>query len=201
MSDSPALHQDQTAARSVSPRTGKTRIFGYIFIAVLTLAVLSLAIAQPLIFGFAPNPPAYGFVQVDAKGNPQEDKRSAFIMLFPTENNRFPSTTIELLATNRPGVVDETSGVHLYPDEIAQILIQTASVGEPSDYQVYRAGAEVTEPLKAVRQPGGKQIILRRQSGEWQPGMHIIDVPSEGMFGGRTFFHFYVDPRPTGGNN
>jgi hypothetical protein len=165
------------------------------------LAVMGLAVAQPLLFGFAPNPQAYGFVQTDAKGNPQEDKRGAFVVLFPTDSNRFPSTTIELLATNRPGVVDEISGVHLYPGEIAQILIQTASAGEPTDYRIYRSGAPAPEPIKVARQPGGKQVILRRQSGEWEPGAYIVDIPAEGMFGGRTFFHFYVDAPPTGGNN
>jgi hypothetical protein len=177
------------------------RKFGYIAIGILAFAVMALAVVQPLVFGFAANPPAYGFVQTDSNGNPQEDKRGAFIILYPTGSNRFPSDTIELLATTRPGVVDQESGVHLYPDEIAHILVQTASAGEPSDYQVQRAGSETIEPLKFARQPGGKQVIMRRESGEWQPGLHIVNVPSEGMFGGRTFFHFYVDPRPTGGTN
>jgi hypothetical protein len=182
-----------------SPRVTRWRKWGYILVGILTFAVLTLAVAQPLLFGFASNPQAYGFVQTDAKGNPQEEKRGAFIVLFPTDTNRFPSTTIELLATNRPGVVDEVSGVHLYPGEIAQILIQTASAGEPTDYRIYRSGAPV--PIRVARQPGGKQVILRLQSGDWEPGAYILDIPAEGMFGGRTFFHFYVDTPPTGGNN
>jgi hypothetical protein len=179
----------------------RLRKIANIILGILIAAVLVLTVAQPIIFSLAPNPLAYGSVQVDANGNPQEDKRGAFIMLFPTDENRFPSDLLELLATSRPGVVDEASGVHLYPDEIAGFLVQTASVGEPDDYRIYKVGADTAEPLKFARQPGGKRIILQRQSGEWQPGSYIIDVPAEGMFGGRTFFHFYIDARPTGGDN
>jgi hypothetical protein len=184
-------------------RISGLRRFGYVAVAVMIMAVLGMSIAQMIIYGFGPNPPAYGSVLPDANGWPQEDKRGAFLSLFPNgqAEERFKSTLVELLATTQAGVVDTESGAHLYPDDIAQILIQSAAVGEPTDYIVYRRGAEggaTYVPMKHAKQPGGKRLIMQLASGRWEPGSYIIDVPAEGMFGGRTYFHFFVDAPPTG---
>lgn len=196
MTENPALPRKE-AEPTLSPRVVRARRFGYIAVSILAFSVLALAIAQPIIFGLAPSPLAYGSVQINERGYPQEDKRGAFVMLYPNQGQetRFASQLIELLATNRAGVVDEAAGAHFYPDEIAHILVQTATINEPGDYRIYRYGADGPEPMKFLRQPDGKHIIMQRQSGEWQPGRYVMDVPSEGMFGGRTFFHFYVDAR------
>ena len=47
--------------------------------------------------------------------------------------------------------------------------------------------------MKTARQPGGKVMLIQPESGTWQPGSYLVDIPAEGMFGGRTYYQFYID--------
>lgn len=166
---------------------------GYIIIAILIFAVLALAIVQLVIFSMAENVPAYGSVPADSRGWPAEDKRGAFLLLNQPHNPDYAGDLLELLATTQAGVVDEKSGAHLLPGEIKSILIQTAAMSENSAYRVNRLGVVEDQQMVYKRQPGGKVLLIENGAGAWAPGTYIVDVPSEGMFGGRTYFQFYVD--------
>jgi hypothetical protein len=166
---------------------------GYIFIGILIFAVLALAIVQIVVFSMAENVPAFGSVPADSRGWPAEDKRGAFLLLNQPHNPAYPGDLLELLATTQAGVVDEKAGAHLLPGEIKSILIQTAAMSENGEYKVYRLAVPEDQKMVYKRQPGGKVLLIENSAGAWAPGTYIVDVPSEGMFGGRTYFQFYVD--------
>ena len=102
---------------------------------------------------------------------------------------------VELLETTEAGVVDEKSGAHLLPQELKSVLIQSAIISEGSDYRVYRIAEPESDKMNMARQSGGKVLIVTPADGTWQPGAWIVDTPSEGMFGGRTYYQFYVDEK------
>ncbi len=168
------------------------RKVGYAFIGIMTIAMVALSIIQPLMFG-AEDLPAFGSIPADGRGLPADDKRGAFLILNEPHRPQYPGDIVELLATIEAGVVDEQSGAHLLPNEIKSILIQTAAVSESSDYRVYRFGVEEDQRMKFSRDPGGKLLYIVNTNGSWKPGNYIVDIPSEGMFGGRTYYQFYVD--------
>lgn len=163
------------------------------FIGLLTASVLVLSLVQAWVINTANDVAAYGVVQADARGWPDPDQRGAFLMLADKHNSLYPSNLIELLATTEPGVVDTKAGAHLIPSELKSVLVQSAILNEGSEYRVYRIGEPDQEEMKTTRQPGGKVMIIVPQDGVWKPGAYLVDIPSEGMFGGRTYYQFYVD--------
>ena len=169
------------------------RKLGYIFIAVLTFAVVSLAILQPIIFSMVENVPGYAGVPADQRGWPEDDKRGAFLLLNEGHNSKYPGNLLMLLATTQAGVVGEGEGAHLGPQDIKSILIQSTALSESSDYKVYRFGVEENQQMAHKRQPGGKIMLIETANGRWEPGTYIVDIPAEGMFGGRVYYQFYVD--------
>jgi hypothetical protein len=171
----------------------RLRRLGLIVIGVLTLTMIALTFVQAWVVSTAENPQAYGAVAADQRGWPDSDQRGAFLMLNEPHSAAYPGNLVELLATTEPGVVDEKSGAHVLPAELKAVLVQSAIVGESRDYRVYRIGEPELDAMDVARQPGGKVMIITPSGGGWQPGAYLVDVPSEGMFGGRTYFQFYVD--------
>ena len=165
----------------------------YVSIGLLMATVLILSVVQAWVIYTANDVVAYGVVQADEKGWPPADQRGAFLMLAEKHNPLYPGNLIELLATTEPGVVDQKAGAHLVPTELKSVLVQSAILNEASEYRVYRIGEPDQEAMTATRQPGGKVMIFEPQSGAWVPGAYLVDIPSEGMFGGRTYYQFYVD--------
>src|SRR5262245_60936275 len=137
---------------------------------------------------------AYGSVAADANGFPANDQRGAFVVLNENHNPLYQGNLLMLLATTEPGVVDSTQGAHLISSDIKALLVQSSALNEPSDYRVYRIGEATTDPMKYERQPGGKDLLITSQSGVWQPGAYMLDIPADGMFGGRNYYQFFVDP-------
>jgi hypothetical protein len=137
---------------------------------------------------------AYGTVAADANGYPANDQRGAFIVLNDEHNPIYQGNLIDLLATTEPGVVDTTQGAHLVSREIKAILVQSSALNEPEDYRVYRIGEPDVLPMNVEDQPGGKVLLITPKDGQWPAGAYILDVPADGMFGGRTYYQFFVDP-------
>jgi hypothetical protein len=167
----------------------------YIIMGVLMLAVIGLSFVQLWVLYTTEDIPGYGSIQGNERGWPPPDQRGAFIILSEQRNPLFHSSLISLLPTSAPGVVDEKAGAHFTPADIKSVLIQSAVIDEASQYRVYRIGEVEQDEMRYSRQPGGKVMIIEPKDGTWDPGAYIADVPSEGMFGGRTYYQFYVDPQ------
>jgi hypothetical protein len=176
-----------------NPWRPRLRKIGLITIGVLTLAMIVLSFVQVWLVSTTDNVQAYGVAPADTRGWPDADKRGAFLMLNEPHSAAYPGNLVELLATTEPGVVDEKSGAHVLPRELKAVLVQSAILGEGKDYRVYRIGEPELDKMNTARQSGGKVMIVTPADGTWKPGAYLVDVPSEGMFGGRTYYQFYVD--------
>ena len=178
-------------------RMGRWRRSGYLLIAFLILVVFVLSLVQIWFMYTAVEVPGFGSIRADERGLPPADQRGAFLLLNEGSNPNYPGTVVQLLATTQPGVIDQASGAHLRPDDINAVYVQSAAVSEGSDYRVYQIGDVSQSEMKVERQPGGKAVSIRPADTNWKPGAYIVDIPSDGMFGGRTYFQFYVDnPQP-----
>lgn len=160
---------------------------------LLVLAVLFMSFLELWVIYGTDKISGFGAIQANSEGLPGPDQRGGFLLLSDAATARFPSKILELLATTEPGVVDAESGAHVFPSELKSVLVQSAVVGEPGEYRVYRIGDDRQDTMKAVRQPGGRSMLIAPESGTWTPGNYIVDVPAEGMFGGRTYYQFYID--------
>lgn len=166
----------------------------YIFLGLLTAAVVALSFVQIYVLYTVPNVQGYGSIQATESGLPPEDQRGAFLVLNEHENPAFAGNLVQLLATTEPGVVSSEEGAHVRPSELKSLLIQAAALNEPQDYRVYRVGVHEPDALKKERQPGGRVMLIMPENGKWADGVYTVDIPADGMYGGRTYFQFYVDP-------
>lgn len=155
--------------------------------------MITLTFVEAWVLSMAPDIPAYGASPADQRGWPRSDRRGAFLMLNEPHNPKYAGNLIELLATTEPGVVDSATGAHLLPAELKSVLVQSAILNEGNAYRVYRIGESEQDKMTTERQPGGKVMLIQPADGSWEPGAYLVDVPSEGMFGGRTYYQFYVD--------
>jgi hypothetical protein len=170
----------------------------YIVLSLLALVMIILSFVQLWILYTTTDVSGWSTIPANSQGLPPDDRRGAYVMLNEEHNPFYQSDLIELLATTEPGVVDENAGAHLQSGEIKMLLIQSAALNESTSYRVYRYGEPVVDPMKYERRPGGKLLFITPESGTWKPGTYIVDIPAEGMFGGRTYFQFYVDDKPQG---
>ena len=182
---------DKDAATAA--RIGRLRKVGYAIIAFLILVVFILSLVQLWFMYSTSDVQAYGSIRPDARGLPPADQRGAFLLLNESSDAAYPGTLLQLLATSQPGVVDELSGAHLRPEDVNAVYVQSAAVSEGGDYRVYRLGQPEQDEMTVERQAGGKAVVIRPVNAKWEPGAYIVDIPSDGMFGGRTYFQFYVD--------
>lgn len=171
----------------------------YLVLGFLMLAVIILSFVQIWFLYASADISAYGSVPADERGWPRPDKRGAFLLLNKGHDNpELTGDLIMLLTTTEPGVVDEQTGVHVAPGDIKSLLIQSAALGESEEYRVYRLAEPEPEKLAYSRQPGGKVLLIAPADRSWKPGAYIVDIPAEGMFGGRNYFQFYVDEPASG---
>jgi len=166
----------------------------YIFIGALAVAMLALSFVQIWVLFTVNDMQAYGSVPANASGMPNPDESGAFIILNDDHDPVYEGDIIELLALTDP-VVDPSEGAHLVPSEIKSILIQSAELGSPTDYQVTRLDNSDPVPVKYDEKPGNTLLYITPAAGQWPPGDYMLQIPSEGMFGGLTYFQFFVDPQ------
>jgi hypothetical protein len=166
----------------------------YIFLGLLTLIMVALSFIELWVLSNTSDMTAYGSVEADSNGYPANDQRGAFVILKDNHNPLYRGNLIELLATTEPGVVDTAQGAHLVSTEIQSLLVQSSALNDPGDYRVYRIGDPNSEPMTYDRRPGGKDLVIMPKSGQWPPGAYMVDIPADGMFGGRTYYQFFVDP-------
>jgi hypothetical protein len=141
------------------------------------------------------DPAGYGAVQANSSGLPDSDQRGAYLKLLPGHDPAYVSDLIKLLTTTDAGVIDPTVGAHVKPGDVDAVLLQSSNIStEVTDYRLYIIADQVDYPMAYDREPGGKTLLIRPKSGVWRPGAYQVDVPSDGMFGGRDYYQFYVDP-------
>src|SRR4051812_32173676 len=155
--------------------------------------MIALSFVEVWVTGTTDNIQAFGAIQPNSQGLPNPDEHAAFLMLNDKHSAQFPSNLVELLAVTDPGVVDTTQGAHLQPSELKSVFVQTEVAGDVSEYHVYRIGVEPLDQMKVTRDAGGRSVTVVPQNGQWAPGAYLVDVPAEGMFGGRTYYQFFVD--------
>jgi hypothetical protein len=176
-----------------APWRARLKTIFFVVMGILTVSMVLLSFVELWVLNTTQDITAYGAVQATDQGLPPPDQRGAFLVLNDAHSKLYPGNLVELLATTEPGVVDTKAGAHVAPAELKSVLVQSAILNEGSDYKVYRIGEGVQDPMNTIRQPGGKVMIITPVSGTWKPGSYLVDIPSEGMFGGRTYFQFYVD--------
>jgi hypothetical protein len=165
----------------------------FVVMGILTVSMILLSFVELWVLNNTQDISAYGAVEANSQGLPPADQRGAFLVLNEPHREQYPGNLVELLATTEPGVVDSKAGAHVTPAELKSVLIQSAILNEGSEYRVYRIGVTDQQTMNTVRQPGGKVMIITPKDGTWQAGNYLVDIPAEGMFGGRTYFQFYVD--------
>ncbi|MGA7732817.1 MAG: hypothetical protein WCD37_16290 [Chloroflexia bacterium] len=171
----------------------RVRLGVYILMGVMAVAMVALSFLQIWVMSSVQNVDAYGSVRADARGWPAGDQRGAFLILNEPHNPAFKSNLVQLLSVTSPGVITEDQAPHLGPGEIQSVLIQSAALGDPTEYHIYRIGDPTTGELKYDRQPGGKVMLVTPHLVKWKPGAYQVDIPADGMYGGRIYFQFYVD--------
>ena len=57
--------------------------------------------------------------------------------------------------------------------DIKALLVQSSALNEPTDYRVYRIGEATVDPMNYERQPGGKDLMIMSQTGQWPPGAYM----------------------------
>ncbi len=161
---------------------------------MLILVVFILTLVQLWVLYSTNSFPGYGEILANDQGLPAPDQRGAFLVLKEGHGGGFQGNLIALLATTDAGVIDADSGAHLHSNDLSHILVQSAAFGDGSEYRVYRLGEQDNQSMDNLIQPGGKTMYIQPKNGVWLPGNYVVDTPSEGMFGGRTYFEFYIDP-------
>lgn len=162
---------------------------------LMIVAVLALSVYQFYIVNFGPDAPAYALFTTDETNLPLGDSRGAFLQLDPATNKRFPTNIIGLLETETPGVVSSEQAVHLFPQELNAVVVRQSVIADNGDYRVYRIG-EAQYPMQHERLPNGVMIRVFPADGAWLPGNYIVDIPTNGTFGGRNYYAFVVDAEP-----
>lgn len=170
----------------------------YIFLGILALAMFLMSLVQAWVLLNVPDPDAYGSIRATSAGLPSEDKRGAFLELNPGHPTTYAGELVQLLATTEAGVVDTAKGAHFQGKDLKDIIVQSATISmETSDYRITTIGDPTDYPMSYLREPGGKVLRITPKSGTWRPGAYLVDIPSEGMFGGREYYQFYIDPATT----
>lgn len=177
--------------------TGNPRIkFGvYLLLGFLTAVMVVLSLVQLWVLYSTQNVDAYGIIVPDERGLPRDDQRGAFLVLNDQRSAVYPSTLVQLLAVTSPGVIDEETGAHLLPSDLKYVLIQSAALNEPDDYRLDRIGDPEPGEMQVNKMPNGKDLTISPKTGVWKPGAYIVDMPLDGMDGGRTYFQFYIDEK------
>lgn len=171
----------------------KVRVVVYGLMGLMAVTMLGLMVVQLYIQATTQDMFAYSSIPSEENGWPREDQRGAFLILNPEHNPQYEGNLVQLLAVTDAGVVNENEGAHLLPSELQSILIQTAAMYEPSSYRVYRIGDPEDGEMLVQPQPSGKVLLIAPKTKIWKPGAYVVDIPMDGMDGGRLYFQFYID--------
>lgn len=167
----------------------------YIALGILGLAMFIMSLVQVWVLLTFEDPAGYGAVQSNSEGMPASDQRGAYLRLRPGHDPTYVTDLVKLLTTTEAGVIDPTVGAHVKPGDIDAVLLQSSNIStEVTDYRLYIIADPEEYPIAYERETGGKSLLMRPRSGVWKPGAYQVDVPSDGMFGGRDYYQFYVDP-------
>ena len=166
---------------------------GIVAVCLLGVAVFIMTLVEIWMILNVTSLPAYGAIQASDSGYPPDGQAGAFLQLNDPHNAKYPGNLLMLLATTDPGVVDTSEGAHLLSPELKAVLVTSSAISNLSDYRVYRIGVDTPDQMTVTKQPDGKSVLITPTSGKWEPGNYLVDIPSEGMFGGRTYYQFYID--------
>lgn len=167
----------------------------YIVLGILALAMFIMSLVQVWVLLTVEDPSGFGAVDSNSAGLPASDQRGAYLRLLPGHDTGYVTDLVKLLTTTQAGVIDPGNGAHVKPGDLDAVLLQSSNISqEVTDYRLYIIADPEPYPMDYERQPGGKSLLIRPESGVWKPGAYQVDVPSDGMFGGRDYYQFYVDP-------
>jgi hypothetical protein len=167
----------------------------YIVLGILGLAMFIMSLVQVWVLLTVEDPSGFGGVAANSAGLPASDQRGAFLKLAPGHDPAYVTDLVQLLTTTEAGVINPSVGAHVKPGDLDAVLLQSANIStEVTDYRVYIIADATDYPMKYDRAAGGKTLTIKPESGVWKPGAYQVDVPSEGMFGGRDYYQFYIDP-------
>lgn len=156
--------------------------------------MLIMSLVQVWVLLTVEDPSGFGAVASNPAGLPASDQRGAYLKLQPGRDTGYVTDLVKLLTTTTAGVIDPSNGAHVRPGDLDAVLLQSSNIStEVTDYRLYIIGDPEPYPMSYERQPGGKSLLIRPESGIWKPGAYQVDVPSEGMFGGRDYYQFYID--------
>lgn len=159
----------------------------------MLLTMIVLSIIQIYVLFTTEEMSAYSSIPALPNGWPRDDQRGAFLILKDGTSDGFDGNLVQLLAVTSAGVVDEAEGAHMRPSNLQSILVQTAAAYEARDYRVERLGDPEPGEMDVQIQTGGKVLLIAPFSGIWKPGHYVVDIPMDGMDGGRLYFEFFVD--------
>lgn len=166
----------------------------YIVLGTLAAAMLILSFVQLYVMVAAPDPQAYGSIQPDNAGLPRSDQNGAFLELNDNHSPAFVTNLVQLLSIDTPEVVDSTEAAHLQSTDPKDVLIQATTIStETSDYRLYIIGDQQDYPMSYTRGASGTLLRIKPKSGVWRTGDYQVDVPTDGMFGGRDYYQFTID--------
>lgn len=167
----------------------------YIVLGILGLVMIAMSLVQVWVLLTFEDPVTSGAVSSTGEGLPDSDQRGAYIRLNPGHKTSYSTNLVKLLTTTQAGVIDESNGAHLKPSDIESVIIQSSNISaEIRDYRLYIIADQEEYPMSYERLEGGKTLFIRPSSGVWKVGPYQVDVPKDGMFGGRDYYQFYIDP-------
>jgi hypothetical protein len=161
--------------------------------ALMAITMIVLSFVQIWIANTTEEMTAYGSIPAEPNGWPRSDQRGAFLILNEGHTREYTGTLVQLLPVTTAGVIDEEAGAHFLPADLQSILIQAAALYEPTAYRVERIGDPEPGEMIVEPQPGTKVLLIAPRTGVWKPGAYVIDIPMDGMDGGRLYFQFYID--------
>ncbi|HMA38168.1 MAG TPA: hypothetical protein VKY74_27215 [Chloroflexia bacterium] len=165
----------------------------YPILALLIVAVFGLSLYEDYTLDAGPDVSAYMGVPADPGVLPRDDLRGGFLQLKPGADSRFPSSLVQLVETDTPGVITTTKALLVDGAAIHAVIIHQTTIDvNTGDYRVYPVAQDPPE-MVTQRLPGGHILLILPKSGIWPPGSYVVDVPSGGMFDtSRVYYAFAV---------
>lgn len=167
----------------------------YIVLGIMGLAMFILSLVQVWVLLTVDDPVTSGAVDATSLGLPDPDQRGAYLKLTPGHKTSYSTNLVKLLTTTEAGVINSTNGPHLKPSDLEAVVIQSSNISaETQEYRMYIIADQEEYPMSYERATGGKSLLIRPRGGVWRAGAYQVDVPKDGMFGGRDYYQFYIDP-------
>jgi hypothetical protein len=87
----------------------------------------------------------------------------------------------------------------LNPAQVRYLLVNQKGLDDPGRYQLFHLEEEDSHPVALQREVVDfqRQLRLIPEERPLEPGDYLLDIPTGGMFAGREYYYFRVDPTIT----